>query len=154
MATYKVRRKATDHTGYVSGLLASHSALNIVLFPPLFFFSALYYTDIASTLSWTIFYWYFLRTLKTDGFSLVEAVAQILLGVVSLSFRQTNIFWVAIAPAALKLMIELDQGHSVIKQSMYRRAEGFGDSTWSVAKTSWKMSVLYDPPVRDAFIEG
>lgn len=154
VATYSVRRKANGQSGYLSGLLACHSSLNIVLFPPLFFFSALYYTDIASTLSWTILYWYSLRTLSADRFSMVEAAVQVTLGVVSLSFRQTNIFWVAIAPAALKLMVELDQGHSVIKQSMYRRAEGFGDSTWSVAKTSWKMSVLYDPPIRDAYIEG
>ncbi|EMF08435.1 glycosyltransferase family 59 protein [Sphaerulina musiva SO2202] len=134
-------------------LLAYHSSLNIALFPPLFFFSALYYTDIASTLSWVIFYWYFLRTLSRDGFSLVESTVQVVLGVVSLSFRQTNIFWVGVAPAALTLVMELDQGLSVVKQSMYRRAEGFGDSTWSVAKTSWKMSVLYDPPVGDAYIE-
>lgn len=155
IATYKVRRSANHpKMGSRVRLLAHHSSLNIALFPPLFFFSALYYTDIASTLSWVVFYCYFLRTLSSDGFSLVESTVQVVLGVVSLSFRQTNIFWVGVAPAALTLVMELDQGLSVVKQSMYRRAEGFGDSTWSVAKTSWKMSVLYDPPVGDAYIEG
>ncbi|KAI5359751.1 putative alpha-2-glucosyltransferase Alg10 [Septoria linicola] len=152
-ASYNVRRNANDQKGYMSKLLAYHSSLNIALFPPLFFFSALYYTDIASTLSWMVFYWYFLRTLQAPKFSPVQASVQILLGVISLSFRQTNIFWVAVAPLAIKLVAELDQGHNVVKQSMYRRAEGFGDSTWSVAKTSWKMNVVYDPPVRDAFFE-
>lgn len=154
IATYNVRRKSNGQNGYLSGLLAVHSSLNIVLFPPLFFFSALYYTDIASTLSWTIFYWFFLRSIARRDLSPVDALLQVILGVASLSFRQTNIFWVAVAPLALKLVIELDQGHRVVKQSMYKRAEGFGDSTWSVAKTSWKMNVIYDPPVRDAFIEG
>ncbi|GIZ44523.1 hypothetical protein CKM354_000771900 [Cercospora kikuchii] len=153
IATYNVRRKSNGQNGYLSGLLAVHSSLNIVLFPPLFFFSALYYTDIASTLSWTIFYWFFLRSIARRDLSSVDALLQVILGVASLSFRQTNIFWVAVAPLALKLVIELDQGHRVVKQSMYKRAEGFGDSTWSVAKTSWKMNVIYDPPVRDAFIE-
>ncbi|KAM3420811.1 hypothetical protein BST61_g4056 [Cercospora zeina] len=153
IATYSVRRKANNQTGYLSGMLAVHSSLNIVLFPPLFFFSALYYTDVASTLSWMLFYWLFLRSIVEPGFSAVDGLLQVVLGVVSLSFRQTNIFWVAVAPLALKLIVELDQGHRVVKQSMYSRAEGFGDSTWSVAKTSWKMNVIYDPPIRDAFIE-
>lgn len=69
-------------------------------------------------------------------------------------FRQTNIFWVAVFPAILTLVVELDRGHRVVKESMYRRADGFGDTTFSVAKTSWKMEVVYDPPIRDAFFEG
>lgn len=137
----------------MSKIAACHSSLNIVLFPPLFFFSALYYTDMASTLSVVLFYWYFLRGLA-EGHSLKRDTTQILLGVSSLMFRQTNIFWVAVAPALLTFVVELDQGHRVVKESMYRRAEGFGDTTLSVAKTSWKMEVVYDPPIRDAFFEG
>ena len=77
-----------------------------------------------------------------------------LLGSVSLMFRQTNIFWVAIFPAAIVLVSELDRGHRVVKNSMYRRTEGFGDTVLSVARTSWKMEVVFDPSVRDAWIEG
>lgn len=153
-ATYTVRGKGDTKSGYLNQLLAAHGSLNIALFPPLFFFSALYYTDIASTLSWAIFYWYFLRSMRSDSFSPVQGLVQVALGSVSLLFRQTNIFWVAVAPAAIVLVMELDKGHAVVKQSMYRRAEGFGDTVLSVAKTSWKMNVIYDPPVRDAFIEG
>jgi alpha-1,2-glucosyltransferase len=135
-------------------MLATHSALNIVLFPPLFFFSALYYTDVASTLSVVVFYWYFLKGLPEERPSVVRIVVQVLLGLVSLMFRQTNVFWIAVAPALLTTVVELDHGHKVAKESMYRRAEGFGDSTVSVARTSWKMGVVYDPPIRDAFFEG
>lgn len=81
-------------------------------------------------------------------------VVQTVLGLLSLTFRQTNIFWVAVMPAILTTVVELDQGHKVVKESMYRRAEGFGDSMMSLARTSWKMGVVYDPPVRDAFFEG
>lgn len=153
-ASYSVRREANNEKGSMSGLLATHSALNIVLFPPLFFFSALYYTDIASTLSVTIFYWYFVRTLSNKRTTFIQGAIQVLLGLISLTFRQTNIFWVAVAPAALMLIVELDRGHRVVKDSMYRKAQGFGDTMFSVAKTSWKMEVIYDPPIRDAWFEG
>lgn len=154
-STYQVRRRNNNQTGYLSAILTYHSSVNIVLFPPLFFFSALYYTDVASTLSVVLFYWYFLKTLSNGmRAGLKNALVQVVLGIVSLMFRQTNIFWVSIMPAALSLFMELDQGHRVVKESMYRRAEGFGDSTLSVAKTTWKMGVIYDPPVRDAFFEG
>lgn len=152
-ATFTIRRKRNHERGFVSNILACHSSLNIVLFPPLFFFSALYYTDMASTLSVVLFYWYFLHSLAENP-SLGRDFTKVLLGILSLTFRQTNIFWVAVAPAILTLVVELDQGHRVVKESMYRRAEGFGDSTLSVAKTSWKMEVVYDPPIRDAFFEG
>lgn len=78
----------------------------------------------------------------------------VLLGVASFTFRQTNIFWVAVFPAGLTLVHHIDRGHSVVKESMYRRVEGFSDSWLSVAKTSWKMEVVYDPSVRDAWLEG
>ncbi|KAF2161619.1 glycosyltransferase family 59 protein [Zasmidium cellare ATCC 36951] len=152
-ATYSVRREANNEKGAVSGLLATHSSLNIVLFPPLFFFSALYYTDVASTLSVTIFYWYFIRTIPKKRATFIQGAIQVLLGLISLTFRQTNIFWVAVAPAALMLIVELDRGHRVVKESMYRKAAGFGDNIISVAKTSWKMEVIYDPPIRDAWFE-
>lgn len=153
-ATYNVRRQNNHQNGHLSGILAYHSSVNIVLFPPLFFFSALYYTDVASTLSVVVFYWYFLQVVSNRRGTIKDAVVQVVLGVISLSFRQTNIFWVSIMPAALSIFMNLDQGHKVVKESMYRRAEGFGDTIWSVAKTSWNMNVVYDRPVRDAFVEG
>ena len=153
-ATYVERRKSHNETGWLSKILAHHSSLNIALFPPLFFFSALYYTDVASTLSVLCFYLYFLRAFPYERITLGRYCGQVLLGAASLTFRQTNIFWVAIAPMGLVLIIELDHGHHVVKESMYRRAEGFGDSTFNVVKTSWKMNVVFDPPVRDARFEG
>jgi alpha-1,2-glucosyltransferase len=37
---------------------------------------------------------------------------------------------------------------------MYNKSKGFGDTMGSVFKTTWRMEVLYDPPVRDASMEG
>ncbi|KAK1057176.1 glucosyltransferase [Friedmanniomyces endolithicus] len=130
--------------------LFDHSALNIALFPPLFFFSALYYTDVWSALSVLASYC-FLTTAYRDKYGHWKRGSGLLaLGLVSLMFRQTNIFWVTAFPAGLVLVKELDRGHEAIRNSMHRRSQGFGDSLYSIAKTSWKMAVIYDPPVRDA----
>ena len=58
------------------------------------------------------------------------------------------------SPSAAVLLRELDQGHELVKESMYNKSKGFGDTMSNVARTSWKMDVLYDPPVRDASMEG
>ena len=133
---------------------AAHSALNIALMPPLFFFSALYYTDVASTLSVMLCFY----PLVCSDESAVKQIwwhsRLFVLGLVSLTFRQTNIFWVAVFPAAAVVLRELDQGHELVKESMYNKSKGFGDTMASVARTSWKMDVLYDPSVRDASMEG
>lgn len=134
--------------------LSSHSALNTALLPPLFFFSALYYTDVASTLSVLMCFYPLICSDESEVKQIWWHLRLFFLGLVSLSFRQTNIFWVAVFPAVAVLFRELDQGHEVIKESMFNRSKGFGDTYFNVAKTSWKMEVLYDPPVRDASAEG
>jgi alpha-1,2-glucosyltransferase len=79
----------------------THSAINICLFPPLFFFSGLYYTDIASTLIVLLS----LRTqLASQEFNWPLAVLQLLFACSSLFFRQTNIFWVGVFPIGITLL--------------------------------------------------
>ena len=149
-STYDERQSGKGY-GRASARL---SALNITLFPPLFFFSALYYTDVASTFSVLIFYYYFVRSRQRQTHALVRVPILLVLGLTSLLFRQTNIFWVAIFPAGIILIEEIDKGHEVVKHSMHRRVEGFGDSYMSVARTSWKLQVVYDPSVCEAGLEG
>lgn len=134
--------------------LSSHSALNIALMPPLFFFSALYYTDVASTLSVMLCFYPLICSDESNIKQIWWHLRLFVLGLVSLTFRQTNIFWVAIFPAAAVVLRELDQGHELVKESMYNKSKGFGDTLGSVFKTTWRMEVLYDPPVRDASMEG
>jgi alpha-1,2-glucosyltransferase len=80
-------------------LLSTHSALNIALLPPLFFFSALYYTDVASTLSVMLCFYLLIRSDESNIKQIWWHLRLFVLGLVSLSFRQTNIFWVAVFPA-------------------------------------------------------
>lgn len=137
-----------------------HAAFNVCLFPPLFFFTALYYTDVGSTavvlwmlvlvngccpsvagvgkiiirtVVWSTAAWllsssYFMpvvflallaeifvwllgnssgvsaepTSIGGDGGASFTVV--VLLGIAALSFRQTNVFWVAIFPVGLRLM--------------------------------------------------
>lgn len=76
----------------------SHAVLNISSFPLIFFFSGLYYTDVASVLMVLVTYEAFLRR---------QQLAVLLLGVISLWFRQTNIFWVSIFLGGLKVVRSL-----------------------------------------------
>lgn len=136
------------------GWLIQHHVLNIALFPPLFFFSGLYYTDILSTLFVLLFYIALLKTASPSASSVSRFAVLFTIGAASLMFRQTNIFWVAVFPACVILVDALGRGHPVVKDSMHSGVEGFGDTFYSVAKTSWKMDVVYDRAVGEASIEG
>lgn len=151
LSTYRERASPAFDRG--QGLF-KHSALNIALFPPLFFFSALYYTDVWSTAFVLLFHVVFLRARRQGAVSWTGHLGILMVGLCSLTFRQTNIFWVSIFPAAMVLVQQLDRGHTAPRSSMLRRVEGFGDSIYSVAKTSYRMEVLFDVPVRDASING
>ena len=146
-------KKATAE-GVKHARLFEHASLNVTLFPPLFFFSALYYTDVWSTLLVVTFY-ATLLDLDNDRHSRTwTSVKLVGIGILSLLFRQTNVFWVTAFPAGLVLVQQLDRGHQAVRDSVYREVEGFGDTWYSIAKTSWKMEVIYDPPVKDCWIDG
>ncbi|KEQ84612.1 hypothetical protein M438DRAFT_397256 [Aureobasidium pullulans EXF-150] len=119
-----------------------HSALNICLFPPLFFFCALYYTDVASTLSVLLFTRHLLESNSRGPCTFFQACVSILLALVSLSFRQTNIFWVGVFPIAL---LGLGALHGDVES--LRPGDGK-----SVILKAWANATFYDPQMRDAIL--
>ncbi|PVI07788.1 glycosyltransferase family 59 protein [Periconia macrospinosa] len=121
--------------------LNAHSALNISLFPPLFFFSALYYTDVMSTLVVLLSYLAFLNRDKTS-YRFLSKTGTIIIGVLALLFRQTNIFWVAIFPAAMAVVDVFggkQQTGSFEKKDLKY-----------VCEQSWSYGRLYDCSVESA----
>ncbi|KAB8542097.1 hypothetical protein FH972_025560 [Carpinus fangiana] len=78
-----------------------HAAFNICLLPPVWFFTGLFYTDVAST-------FVVLATLEAF-YSRRSGFLIFILGATSLLFRQTNIFWVAIFPAGLTAIAEIQR---------------------------------------------
>ncbi|KAI7603002.1 hypothetical protein KC346_g12093, partial [Hortaea werneckii] len=152
-AVYVSYQTRSLHTRQERGLF-QHSALNMVLFPPLFFFSALYYTDIWSTLSVVVFYVQMVNAHRSNMKATERFVRLVALGLISLTFRQTNVFWVTVFPAAVSLVQHLDKGQEAVRGSMHRGVDGFGDSIYSVARTAWKFEIIYDPPVEESWIDA
>ncbi|EUC32163.1 glycosyltransferase family 59 protein [Bipolaris zeicola 26-R-13] len=121
-----------------------HSAVNIALFPPLFFFSGLYYTDVMSTLVVLFAYTTHLAS-PPSSLSPLLAVSVLLSGILALFFRQTNIFWVAVFPAGLAVVNALKaDGPSTASKSK--------DVT-EILRDSWATGRIIDPPVQDANVQ-
>ncbi|KAI0798829.1 DIE2/ALG10 family-domain-containing protein [Xylaria sp. FL0064] len=80
------------------------TAINISLFPVLFFFSGLYYTDPSSTLIVLLAYANHLTRVGTKQPSLLNDVYYLALGIITLAFRQTNIFWVVVYMGGLEVV--------------------------------------------------
>ena len=128
-------------------LLYAHTAINIGLFPPLFFFSALYYTDVVST--WYVLkgYKHFLQSQQPESSSLGSIAWAVFIGIAALFFRQTNIFWVAVFPAGLAVL-------NALKHDQDSRHAAEAPDLLKIANDSWQSSVLYDCPVDIAGLEG
>jgi alpha-1,2-glucosyltransferase len=145
--TYKILLSLSGESGSETKTRWSAlSAANIWLFPPLFFFAGLYYTDVQSAL-WVLLSFQAYLRYENDGFqSFSEAISLIRFGIIALCFRQTNIFWVAVFPAGLGIVSVLKQ---FAQKATYVHSVGF----WDVCQASWNKSALYDPRVEDAWIE-
>ncbi|KAI4180538.1 MAG: hypothetical protein L6R41_007188 [Letrouitia leprolyta] len=115
----------------------NHAVFNICLFPPLFFFYGLYYTDV-----WSVF-----AVLTTIQFyqrkwrKLLVAA-----GIAALFFRQTNIFWVAIYLGGSEVFRQLKRGRLGIE---YPSTVSIMD----VVTGSRQHSCYYDPLISQASFE-
>ncbi|RKF59492.1 Dol-P-Glc:Glc-PP-Dol alpha-1,2-glucosyltransferase [Erysiphe neolycopersici] len=84
-----------------------HTAFNIALFPPLFFFSGLFYTDVISVCFVLIAYKLVLDR-KKGVHNYYNTLSLLITGIISLTIRQTNIFWTAIFLGATDLVNALE----------------------------------------------
>jgi alpha-1,2-glucosyltransferase len=141
-ATKSAKRAVSDSTI----ILDANTALNIALFPPLFFFSALFYTDVMSTLVVLVSYCALLNRKSPQG-SAFDIMSAVIIGVIALVFRQTNIFWVAIFPAGLSVIDALKADALPAKSSM-------AVTVSEVLKRSWEEGYVHDCYVQDAGLPG
>jgi alpha-1,2-glucosyltransferase len=128
-----------------SVILDAHTAFNIALFPPLFFFSALYYTDVPSTLVVLLTYSAFTKR-GIGSWGILDEIRTVLMGVMALLFRQTNIFWVAVFPAGLTVIRTFKRKGNLAKASPMSPSDALS--------RSWNEGRVYDMPVCDAGIQG
>ena len=115
-----------------------HAVMNICLFPVLFFFSGLYYTDVCSVSFVLGAYQYHLRS-RLDA-STSSNLGTFVLGLYSLLMRQTNVFWVGIFFAGLSAVLH-------VKRINRQRSDETVDS-FNVSKT------IHDPSLNQAYLEG
>ena len=132
--------KSSKDTGSIwSPTELAHAAINICLFPPLFFFYGLYYTDVLSAVSVLLVYKCFL----VERHSAVIIAA----GLFSLLFRQTNVLWVVVFLGGLAFCRAIPKGQ--------QNAELFNEPTFpNILQASWRHASAYDPPVSEASFEG
>ena len=114
-------------------LYAYHTGLNIALFPVIFFFSALYYTDVVSTLVVLVAYRNHLLRLGPHPPGFVNDLWTVILGVAALFMRQTNVFWVVVYMGGLEAV-------HVLRSS--KPADGIS------------LTKLHDPPLSQSGPEG
>lgn len=129
---------ADDRTPFSTAL----TAFNIASFPPLFFFGALYYTDVMSTAAVLISYQAFLKTTENPRRSLNDDIVAVLSGTVALFFRQTNIFWVAVFPAGLAAI-------GVLKENGRTSNSSARQGYLAILQESWSKGTVYDSSLRD-----
>ncbi|KAF5012902.1 hypothetical protein FDECE_1076 [Fusarium decemcellulare] len=123
---------------------ALHTAFNIALFPLLFFFSGLYYTDVASTAAVLVAYLNHLRRLGRDESSIPSDLLTIIFGALTLFFRQTNVFW------AVVYMGGLEAVHAIKTLRPERADQPYMSTlTEQINYYIWRYSVgdIHDPPL-------
>lgn len=128
-----------------------HLGWNIALFPVLFFFSGLYYTDVVSTLSVLVAYYHHLHRVREERSSFLSDWTTIILGVLTLVMRQTNVFWVVVYMGGLEAVatVKALRPDPVAKPSMKTVGE-------AVKFYAWRYSVgdVHDPPLNTAWPDG
>ena len=115
-----------------SGWELIHTTINVYLFPPLFFFYGLYYTDVLSAISVLYAYRCYL-TKQQKRF--------IAAGLLSLTFRQTNIFWVSVFLGGLELCRAMPKGRPEFEFPAQPTLD-------DVIEGSWQLASVYDQILR------
>ncbi|KAB5572330.1 DIE2/ALG10 family-domain-containing protein [Coniochaeta sp. 2T2.1] len=120
-----------------------HTGVNIALFPVLYFFSALFYTDVYSALFVLLAYENHLVRLSS-GTNIINDVWTVLLGASTLLMRQTNVFWVVVYMGGLEAV------HAIrhLKPAAVKTPEL--TTLWSVVKFyagRYSVGDIHDPPL-------
>lgn len=129
-----------------------HTALNVALFPPLFFFSGLFYTDVLSTC--LVLRTYRLYLERQGAYErLVKGLFWIsLTGIVALTMRQTNIFWVAVFLGGLEAIRTIKL--NAAPQSGKIEPSGGWQEKLMFSLDQYSRCEIHDPLLKDAGVIG
>lgn len=135
---------------YVLSIHAVHTGVNTALFPLLFFFSGLYYTDVFSTLAVLGAFWVHLERVGLEGKGWWSDVLVVLVGLLALLMRQTNVFWVVVFVGGLEA-VHVVKGLRPPVTSPGQFERGMLVKFY-LAKYS--QGDVHDPPLKQAGLEG
>lgn len=143
LCAFQIRRDLTagpNTPGMTRGSI--HTALNIALFPPLFFFSGLYYTDVLSVQCVLLAYQSFLNRsgAENSGKGLWKSY---LIGILALTMRQTNIFWVAV-------FLGGSEAVRTLKSNISPAPISAAESVWN----KWARGDIHDVTLEEAEFTG
>ncbi|UNI13274.1 glucosyltransferase [Purpureocillium takamizusanense] len=127
---------------------ALHTAFNIALFPLLFFFSGLYYTDVLSTAVVVGAFLNHLKRVAQDRSSFTSDLCTVAIGLLALLMRQTNVFWIVVFMGGLEAV------HAVKTLRPERADQPFMTTLGDQIKYfAWRYSVgdIHDLPLRHAW---
>lgn len=135
----------------ITSQYALHTAFNIALFPLLFFFSGLYYTDVASTAAVLAAFLNHLKRMGRDQSSILSDLTTILLGVFTLFFRQTNVFWVVVFMGGLEAVhaIKTLRPEHVDPPVIFTLSEQLKHYAWR-----YSLGDVHDPPLHMMWPDG
>ncbi|KAJ8062063.1 hypothetical protein OCU04_009843 [Sclerotinia nivalis] len=131
-----------------------HTAVNIALFPPLFFFSGLYYTDVLSTCVVLYLYKQFLEQAEIKKLKKPRKNGGwfYLCGILALCMRQTNIFWVAIFLGGMEAIRTMKEIYRLTAPS-FKDPEAPSQEELKEFCDLAKSEHPHDPPVHAAGLE-
>lgn len=98
--TYLEKRPGTFYKEM--SIYSIHTSFNVAMFPLLFFFSGLYYTDVLSTLVVLLSFINHIIRVRQSVSGILSDLTTVMLGLVTLWFRQTNVFWVVVFMGGLE----------------------------------------------------
>ncbi|PHH78632.1 hypothetical protein CDD82_2935 [Ophiocordyceps australis] len=127
---------------------AFHTAVNILLFPILFFFSGLYYTDVVSTAVVAGALLNHLGRVARPRTSWANDWLTVALGTLALLMRQTNIFFVLVYMGGLEAI------HAVKRPRLQRAHEPRDMTLWQRLKFlggQYSLGHVHDPPLSQAW---
>ncbi|OTB00519.1 glycosyltransferase family 59 protein [Hypoxylon sp. CI-4A] len=124
------------------------TGINIALFPVLFFFSGLYYTDVISTFVVLLAYANHLGRVDQDKTSWTNDIYTVFLGLLALFMRQTNIFWVVVYMGGLEAV----RGVKTLRPKDVT-TPAFTTLSQQLKFYAWRYSIgdIHDPPLNRTF---
>ncbi|KAK7715125.1 glucosyltransferase [Diaporthe eres] len=129
---------------------AIHTGMNIGLFPLLFFFSALYYTDVFSTLMVLFAFQNHLERMSPKGTPWRNDFFVVFLGVASLFMRQTNVFWVVVFLGGLEA-IEAAKAVPAVRPQPPSQGDLMANIKYFVGRSS--LGEIHDPALDQAYLD-